>query len=319
MKIATALCLTLLAGTAMACSNAETPAQEGIAPTPTRVTPPLWADPPTPFDAEQVSYLENIIEPCVPLDGSSRNPCASLSFGHRYWIDYVHPDQTTYIDMDVHWEADPGPTPASELERLRNWFGDVAETQGYGNSASVPHIIARGVSLPGSTRCVFHELPSVAIECYIDFRVREYVAGRGPENLTLRPRGDVQYAHENRELYKTEGYQKRLSAHVSRMWEGGEVVVYLGLNNLNRAVEVWNMLGFGAVRQRADNRVVVNGRDLDQLTNDLRSAHATVAAEHEFELVKDANLKFLREHLQKYGYYEEFGEHIAPPPPPFTE
>ena len=51
----------------------------------------------------------------------------------------------------------------------------------------------------------------------------------------------------------------------------------------------------------------------------MRSAHATVVAEHEFVLVEDANLKYLREHLQGYGYYEELGEFISPPPPPFTE
>ena len=318
MKIATALCLALSAAAAIACSSTELPTVPK--PTPTRVPPPLWADPPKPFDAEQVSYLETVVEPCVPLEESTRYPCATRSWGHPYWIDYVHPDQTTSIDMtDVHWEVDPAPTPATELEWLRNWFEDVAETEGYGYSGSVPHIIARGVFLPGSTRCILHELPSVDIECYIDFRVREYVAGRGPENLTLRPRGDVQYAHQNHELYNTEDYQKRLSAYVSKWWEGGEVVAYLGLNNLNRAVEVWYLLGFEAVRRRGNGRVVVDGRDLDQLTNDLRSAHATVTAEHEFELVKDANLKYLREHLQGYGYYEELGEFISPPPPPFTE
>ena len=50
-------------------------------------------------------------------------------------------------------------------------------------------------------------------------------------------------------------------------------------------------------RERSDGRFVVDGRDLDQFTSDMKSAHATVIAEHEFELVNDANLKYLREHL----------------------
>ena len=59
MKIAAALCLTLLAGAAIACNSAELPTVPK--PTPTRVPPPLWADPPKPFDAEQVSYLETVV------------------------------------------------------------------------------------------------------------------------------------------------------------------------------------------------------------------------------------------------------------------
>ena len=249
MKIAAALCLTLLAGAAIACNSAELPTVPK--PTPTRVPPPLWADPPKPFDAEQVSYLETVVEPCVPLEESTRYPCAIRSWGHPYWIDYVHPDQTTSIDMtDVHWEVDPAPTPATELEWLRNWFEDVAETEGYGYSGSVPHIIARGVFLPGSTRCILHELPSVDIECYIDFRVREYVVGRGPEILTMRPLSAVRYFSQNHELYKTEDYQKRLSQHVSKRWEGGEVVAYLGLisTGLSRFGEWWISRVYGSVR-----------------------------------------------------------------------
>lgn len=319
LKIVTTLFLTFFIVSAIACSRVEAPAQTEKETKPARVPPPLWADPPTPFDAERVSYLKSPVEPCIPLDGSSRNPCAIRSWGHTYWVDYVHPDQTTHVDMDVHWEARPRPTPTTELERLRKWFENVAETEGYGISARVPHIIARGVFLPGSTRCVFHESPSVDIECYIDIGVREYIVGRGPENLTLRPLSDVQYAQENRELYETEDYQKRLSAYVSKRWEGGEVIVYLGPNNLNWAVEVWKMLGFDAVRPRMDGGADVKGRDLDGFTGDLRNAHATVAAEHDFDLVEDANLKYLREHLQGYEPYQEVRGHVSPPPKPFTE
>ena len=318
MKIAAALCLTLLAGAAIACNSAEAPAAPE--PTPTRVPPPLWADPSPPFDAEQVSYLETVVEPCVPLEGFPHNPCAIRAWSLPYFVDYVHPDQTTSFDKNVQVDAVPAlPTPATELERLRNWFEIVAESTGYGNSRRVPHIIARGVFLPGSTRCVFHELPRVRIGCYIDFRVREYIVGRGPEILTMRPLSAVRYFSQNHELYKTEDYQKRLSEHVSKRWEGGEVVAYLGLDDFNRAVEVWRMVEFDGVRRLRDGRIVADGRELGQFTSDMRSAHATVIAEHEFELVNDANLKYLREHLQGRGYYEEFGEFISPPPPPFTE
>ena len=116
MKIATALCLAVIAGAAIACGSAETPtpAQEGMASTPTRVPPPLWADPPKRFDAEQVSYLETVVEPCVLLEGSSNKPCVIRAWSLPYFVDYVHPDQTTSFDTDVDLDpVPPEPTPTT--------------------------------------------------------------------------------------------------------------------------------------------------------------------------------------------------------------
>ena len=256
MRIATALCLAAIVGVAIACSSAEAPAVPK--PTPTPVPSLLWADPPKPFDAEQVSYLETVAEPCAPLEGSSYKPCAIRAWSLPYFVGYVHPDQTTSFNTDVDIDSvPPEPTPATELERLRNWFEAIAETYGYGYSKRIPHIIARGVFVPGSTRCVLHELPNVHhelpnfnIECYVDFRVRQYVVGHGPENLTLRPLSAVRYFSQNHELYKTEDYQKRLSQHVSKRWEGGEVVAYLGLisTGLSRFGTCWISTGYDSVR-----------------------------------------------------------------------
>ena len=62
--------------------------------------------------------------------------------------------------------------------------------------------------------------------------------------------------------------------------------------NFNRAVEVWRMVEFDGVRRlQGTGRIVVTGAIWINSRGDMKSAHATVIAEHEFELVNDANLK----------------------------
>ena len=341
MKSLTNLCLMVFAATGMACGTAYAPAQ-GEEATPSALhTPQIdLATPtvaPTPlFNAEQVSYLENVVEPCVLIEGSSTDPCVRREWSYTYWVDYVHPDQTVRIEIERQGGQASSSVKPTVLEGMRSMFDDWAEL-GYGYSGYIPHIIVRGIFLPDSTRCTLPTrqiskghgaarlLGSVDegggdIECYTDFNVREYVVGNGPEYHTLQPFSDIPYAHENFELYKTEDYQRGASEYVGRIWEGSEFVLALGLN-LNKAVEVWSVLFAGDIQRRENGSRGRYGVNLswDAYAAELRNAHATVAAEHEFALVDDANLKYLREHLQTYGYYEDFAEHISPPPPSFTD
>ncbi len=346
MRITSIVCLFSLLAFATACGSAYAPAQEGEAtPGSARVV----------FEAEKVSYLETTVAPCAPLSWSEADPCALRDWENRYWIDYIAQDQEFFTEVEVESEYFLPYPPPTALEVIRAEFEQEKGATGYGYSGRLPHIIARGVFVPGTARCAMHDHrvdahpdpnlfnapPNTSdIECYMDFNVREYVIGKGPERLTVRPFTDVPYSWKDYEYYSSPEYLKKVSKRADAVWANSEFVVELGLNNYHH-VEVWAVRGIADLQKRSDGTVFLywnNSVELyteeygdvseyvdvleppwDDYVRDTRNARATVEAEHDFSFADDANLLHLREHLKNYGHYEEFAEYISPPPPPFTD
>ena len=346
MKSITALCLAIFAVAVMACGSAFAPANAGE---------PAPDPPQAVFNPENATYHEAVVDPCTPLPRSDADPCALRDWENRYWIDYIAQDQEFFTEVEVESEYFLPYPPPTALEVIRAKFEQEKGATGYGYSGRLPHIIARGVFVPGTARCAMHDHrvdahpdpnlfnapPNTSdIECYMDFNVREYVIGKGPERLTVRPFTDVPYSWKDYEYYSSPEYLKKVSKRADAVWADSEFVVELGLNNYHH-VEVWAVRGIADLQKRSDGTVFLywnNSVELyteeygdvseyldvleppwDDYVRDTRNARATVEAEHDFSFADDANLLHLREYLKNYGHYEEFAEYISPPPPPFTD
>ena len=299
-------------------------------------------------DLYAVSYLEATVEPCSPVDGSQIDPCERRRWRYETWVnDYIHPDQVIHsmVERDIGPIAYP-PRPLREV--VREYFQEL-NTPGSPGDGHIPHFIVRGVFLPGTTRCQLHEtlvqnvvgeglqiynhpIHGSELGCYADFEVRDYLVGRGPQMLVLRPPGRVPYAKENHEIYKTDDYLAGLASHVGKIWEGSEFAVVVGLNR-NSAVEVWQVKGVSDVQRREDGEVITSSPFLDRYREDqpiepyldileprvddikseIAQAHADAAEEFGIVRILDANLKFLKEYLDIFGIYDIEGVEISPP------
>ena len=118
-----------------------------------------------------VSYLEEIIPPCVPIEGSGLDPCPR--------------------------QAIPGVEGPHTTIRLPDELRTVSEFFNAKGSRNNPHIVVRGTVLPNSFRCglypfIWHNYSADRQEegflkyyCFAEVRINEYIVGTGPPQLTI--------------------------------------------------------------------------------------------------------------------------------------
>ena len=183
-----------------------------------------------------VSYLEEVIPPCVPLEGGSHDPCAR-----------TRPRQVAVLSAP----AAPPSWP------IRDDLRTIAETiMGY-DPPTIYHIVVRATVLDDTTRCGLYPLVLADFAgitaysglyrygCYTDVRVNEYIVGTGPSELTVELHreglnlGEEEVADwDNVEdgwlTYVVHDPQARTAA----VFEGNEVVLFLR-PNFTIAVESW--------------------------------------------------------------------------------
>ena len=182
-----------------------------------------------------VSYLEEVIPPCVPLEGSSHDPCA----------------RTTPQQLAILSAASPPLWPHTDDLRT------VTETViGYG-PLSITHIVVRATVLDGTTRCGLYPLIFVDYalgpaspdtywyNCYLDVRVNEYIVGTGPSELTVqlyRQWLSLSEAElDDWDNWKDDWLTNTVhdpEARTAAVFEGSEVVLFLQLS-FTIAVESW--------------------------------------------------------------------------------
>ncbi len=344
-------------GTTVALEHAERPSDSiTIAPSDSQSRSAAeFTEPKQPIIDEPVaSYLEETVEPCVQMLSPEVDPCE-----RRRWTlisienDYKHPDQKEVLIIER--ASSLTYPPLTTRESIRHAFeSEFGRTNPSHRRA--PHVVVRGVYIPSTTRCEFHERQVVLtsssdikltdpekspgyaqeIACYLDFQVSEYLVGRGPARLTIRPWYWVPIAgNEDNELFRSDEYQKHLASHVSPRWEGREFVLWLGINQ-NLAAEVWRVTGLMDVQRREGGEIVAVSPalsnfspersdiapyldrlepTLEEYTQDVVSEHAAVSSELGFTIVEDANIEYLREHLSKVGIYDQDEIEISLPPP----
>ena len=140
---------------------------------PTASTEGTSSDEPTlKVDSSTVPYLESVIPPCVPVDGSDQDPCADGE------VPYVAAGTAAY---QIDYEID-----------------DLADIL-LGEPVLTPHIVVRGTVISDTTRCELYQVQQYAYEtpsdligedlhsysCFVEVRVNEYIVGRGPTQLTV--------------------------------------------------------------------------------------------------------------------------------------
>ena len=281
-----------------------------------------------------LSYLEEVILPCVPLEGSVQDPC--------------------HLITPTRVEAPVGATTTL----LRNLPSFTTIFLGYDVSSIVPHMVVRGTVQSDTFRCDIYPIvrfdhdqdhislyiieEHVDYYCFMEVRINEYLVGNGPPNLTIsfyhklidRPiSGEMPIVEKQVEL----NAYSRVSE-----YEGKELVMFLGIPPTT-AVEVWEVSSFFRSLwfvQRHEDEVRAVARYIHRATTDELHSQMNMpldelvrqireAAEERLVLtggrigvdpglpmlVTDANK--LQDFYQQTGaVYEGEGATVLPPPVP---
>ena len=179
-----------------------------------------------------VPRLESVIPPCVPVDGSGQDPCADGE------VPYVAAGTSAHI-------------PNYEIIDLADIL--------LGEPSLTPHIVTRGTTIPGSTRCELYQVQQYEYEtpsnvigkdhhlymCFMEVRVNEYIVGTGPTQLTVAMH--IEPILVDRETWPTvkDDWIRYLGDPRSRTasaYEGREAIMFLE-TSITMTVEAWYASG----------------------------------------------------------------------------
>ena len=177
-----------------------------------------------------LSYLEEIIPPCVPIDGSDIDPCLPVRLPPVEILPNVTTTAFTRIDSFIYLLTGKDFPPFT------------------------PHIVIRGTVIPDTNRCGLYPtyifdymetnsydsfyLNSSAYLCFVEVRVNEYIVGEGPPELTVKMYRYFLYSRYPEEWPSIEELDTDASHKISR-YEGKEMIIFLGPID-TRAVEAWS-------------------------------------------------------------------------------
>ena len=179
-----------------------------------------------------VSYLEEIIPPCVPFKGSETDPCSLITLPKV--------------------EGSIGAT--TTLLRVVPTFTDLL-FGGYSIS-STPHIVVRGTIKPNTTRCELYPVKNFSYEepddyydriklfhhlCFVDIRINEYIVGIGPSELTVSVYRKAIWPLDPEEWPNIKDeYEATAISNTELLYEEKEMVLFLETPSTS-AVEAWSV------------------------------------------------------------------------------
>ena len=233
--------------------------------------PDRAADAVTDSEAAQPTTF-TVVPACTPWPGSSVDVCERRVPWLRPELKYPR----LAVLMDV---PDTTPTLREEMDEVFKRLTDV------------PHIVARGVVAPGSTRCkvqsggafLFSDpdrnlalKPGTSnIQCYSELAVREYLVGSGPERVTLwtgrrfSDNGHWTYGTVPRDA----AYFADISEPLVEALEGREWVYWLEVPS-DPTTETWDVRRYWSVQKLEDGTIVTvsrwSGHDVNQAANQSR-------------------------------------------------
>ena len=217
---------------------------------------------------QPVSYLKEIIPPCVPVEGSGLDPCSLIPLS-------VASSGTSATTMFT--------TMLQELPTFSNILLGIVGPMN--TSSSVAHIVVRGTAKLNTTRCAEYPVKLFSFElgndlynytsrsehfykgayyhyCFMDFRINEYIVGEGPSDLTISIYEDAIFQDQRPHIgddYYQEYYDKNVA------YEGKEMILFLRPPR-TVSVESWQVATrFRALWfiQRDDGEVRAVAKDID--------------------------------------------------------
>ena len=294
---------------------------------------PLREEAPVAQEMTATTYLTGTVEPCAPVDGSDVDPCERRD---GYDIHSFH---------SANYTRPIPPLTLAEGIRTINRTPDWS-----------PHLAVRAVALPGTTRCARSgslglygsvgggTAEFVTFHCFLDFSVRNYIVGRGPERLTIRVTTGLPEYLERVDWDDEAQVEQHIVSKVAEEWEGYEWAMYLA-PFVWATSETWQHLGATAVQRleggeiaamRPDGaqykRLVERGdmdeeylsrviTPLEEYERNIRDAIAILGGRvaggdpNRPLLLQDANAEFLHEFFVARGVYDHPVLTPAPPPP----
>ena len=276
-------------------------------------------------NVQQRNYLQATVAPCIQIEGNTKDPCAR----RMYW----DPNPVFYGAHTRYYE-----TPV----RFRDGISRLS-------IGSTPHIIARALGLPGTTRCAPQatlylygdeaDAGSSTFYCFTDFDVRSYIIGQGPEKLTV----NVAFGHHLTQAWNDEMALYSASA-VSEVWEGYEWVIFIAPHP-SAAVEAWSAIWADDVQRLEDGTIaavsqsahyhrseiedgVLDRKYLRYIENPLDEFELMIKQDFPVlegkevgddpnrpSLIQDANADVLHKFYVGQGAYDNLTVTPAPPPP----
>lgn len=207
-------------------------------------------------DVVEARHVEDV-PPCTPWPGSERDPCerrvpwkwADL-LGRRVVPGYVEPE--------------PVPTIRERMDKS------------FESSTQLPHLVVRGVVIPGSTRCAMQTGSALTkgdfagvlwyaggreIRCFVDVSVREYLVGGGPALVTIVSgwRGYDDGHNGDAEVPRDAAYFAWVASPTVDALEGYEWIFWLEVP-LDPTSETWESSQYWSVQRRDDGAVVAVDR-----------------------------------------------------------
>ena len=273
IPVVTALLVTLVVAS-LSCGVDRSRESDELSP---RAASDLSADPidradagTEPEDAQPTTFT--VVPACTPWPGSSVDVCERR-------VPWPRPELKYPAIVPLFHVPDTPPTLREEM--------DAAFT----SRDDVPHIVARGVVAPGSTRCRVQSghgktpadpnkdlvwmTDTSNIRCYSELAVREYLVGSGPERVTLwtgrrfSDNGHWTYGTVPRDA----AYFADISEPLVEALEGREWVYWLEVPS-DPTTETWDVRRYWSVQKLEDGTIVTvsrwSGHDVNQAANQSR-------------------------------------------------
>ena len=187
------------------------------------------------------------VPPCTPWPESDRDPCERRVPWERPALKYPN-----FADIYV---PDPPQTVRQEVDDAFEYW------------SFIPHIVVRGVIVPGSSRCSTHTgttflqgapgdetswSPSYGshINCFSEVSVNEYIVGSGPRRVTAITgrRSFDNLSHDFGEVPRDEVYFADIVEPLVEALEGYEWILWLQVP-IDPATETWNIQTFRSVQR----------------------------------------------------------------------
>ena len=242
-----------------ACDAPQSSSSAGVVPeiAPAEVAAPTMAALPSslPSATPDLQYLLEEIPPCMPMPGSSVDPC--------------EPDAPPPPFSTGMAGSDPelGDAPLSVREMLDGIFSP---------PSLVTHLVVRGTYLPGTVRCtsgdplrraayIQYESSFTAthrtFKCYIDVRANAYVLGTGPSTITILL---LQYHYWDGEFAPStdedlteqdliEEARREIEAATIDVFPGREYILFLGPPD-DLSSEAWRFIGYWDLQRDEEAR-----------------------------------------------------------------